>query len=115
VTGPDRAKPGDEIEVKCELDLALKGEAVVTLEAKRGTALTPPKPVKGLSEDEALEVMAENWARANDWVVARKTLRVEGTSFSARLTVPGGSFVPGEYFLKVYVGREDPPRGKRGR
>jgi hypothetical protein len=100
---PKTAGLGDEIEVSCGLDSKTTGEAVVTLEAKRGTIVEAQTPLKGLEGEDALRAMAENWAKANGLVVARARAAVKGDRFVVRIRVPREGIPGGDYFLKVYV------------
>ena len=52
--------------------------------------------------------MAKNWARANDWVLAKKTVPVNGNAFHLSLEAPEKAVPGGTCFLKVYV------TGKKG-
>ena len=100
---PSAATAGETIEVSGTLDREYRGRAVVTLEAKRGQSDHKPLHNDGL-EGRPLELaMAENWRRANDLVLVREGVEVEGTSFIVPLALPFDDLLSGDFFLRVFV------------
>jgi hypothetical protein len=104
LTAPASAPFGGTVTVDCAFDRAYVGEAVVTLEARRGAPLRAFEPVKGLSGPARFEAMERNWRAANDLVVARAVAGADGDSLRVALQVPGGGFPAGEYAIKVFIG-----------
>jgi hypothetical protein len=103
VSAPRRARPGQTFTVSCVFDRVYEGEAVATLEARRGASPRPTAPVAGLKGAELLETMERNWGAANGLVLARSEARVEGESLKIGLAFPAEGAPDGEYVVKVFV------------
>ncbi|MHC4599053.1 MAG: C25 family cysteine peptidase, partial [Planctomycetota bacterium] len=103
VHAKDSARFGEKVDVTCRVEAEDAGRWILTLEAKRGVLLKRPAPVKGLSEEDALEAMAGNWKSANDVVVTKATGEVDGPRVEGTLSIPRGAYPDGEYVIKLYA------------
>jgi hypothetical protein len=100
--GSTTAAPGSALSVSVSLEGIAGGSALVTLETPRSKAPSAIALVPPDSDPTRDDVIAANYTKANDRVVARTVTPVTNGSSQATLTVPQ-DLTAGDYWVKVYA------------
>jgi hypothetical protein len=96
------AAPGADASISAKFTGLAAGQARVTLETKRTIIGKKIDPVPADDDPKRDEVIAANYAAANDRVVVEKTVAHDGTTFTTTLTIPADA-IAGDYVIKVYA------------
>ena len=96
-----KVAPGGDIAISASFGLA-KGTALVTLESRRSSPVTSVEPVPADGAAGRDAIIAANYAKANDRVVAKTTASHDNGTLSTKLMVPAG-LAPGDYRVKLYA------------
>lgn len=103
LTVPAQIAPGASLEVSVAVKGGpVSGHALFTLETLRSDVHGTIAPVPADGDPQRDAVLEANYAVANDKVIARATVALQGGAASATLAVPA-DLAPGDYRVKVYA------------
>jgi hypothetical protein len=110
VEAPESAAPGSTVQVQAKVPGATLGEAVVSIEARRGSRVaadsrpseSEPTNAGATDEPSGADAVRARHAAANDHAIARERASLQDGALTAAITIPAGT-PAGSYAIVVFV------------